>query len=709
MRVSRWVVAVLVSSLSGLTACVTAATRTAEVSSSREGSRGAERESAVRVDLAAVNRALVERHGEAERSRITRGLEQVAAMWRAEDGDLAAFAEMHFQPRGPVLDATFSRLEAALEQLEGNAYATSAQLRWHTDVDTGPLLPVDAALAQFDPSAHTTEDLFRAKVAFVALVNFPLTTLEERTAQGGAWTRRQWAEARLTGRFQRRVPAEVQQAVTEAGAEADLYVSQYNVWMHHVLAEDGSRPFPRGKRLISHWNLRDELKAAYADGEAGLLRQRIIAQVMRRIVTQTIPQAVIDDPRVDWEPFSNRVTPAPAETVETVETPQGALRSDLQAREDDVRYARLLAQFHAARRADPFSPTAPTAIARAFQIGRELPEARVEGLFTEVLESPLVERVTARAEARLGRKLEPHDLWFDGFRARAAIPEAKLDAQTRERYPSAEAFAKDLPRILRDLGFSAERARFLSDRIRVDPSRGAGHAMPALKRGEFPRLRTRIAPGGMDYKGYNIAVHELGHNVDQVFSLYEVDHTLLAGVPNNAFTEAMAFVFQARDLELLGLPPPDAEARRMNALGDFWQTWEMAGVSLLELEVWRWMYANPEATPAQLREATVRLSKEVWQRHYAKTLGGEGEVLLGIYSHMISYPLYLADYPLGRMIAFQTEEHFAKKGRAEFGSEFERMTTYGLVTPDAWMIHATGEPVSAGPLLRAVERAVQAK
>src|ERR1700726_4023241 len=71
---------------------------------------------------------------------------------------------------------------------------------------------------------------------------------------------------------------------------------------------------------------------------------------------------------------------------------------------------------------------------------------------------------------------------------------------------------------------------------------------------------SRIEKDGMNYKGYNIAVHELGHNVEQVFSLYEVDHTLLAGVPNNAFTEALAFVFQAKDLELLGLAKPDAES-----------------------------------------------------------------------------------------------------------------------------------------------------
>ena len=58
----------------------------------------------------------------------------------------------------------------------------------------------------------------------------------------------------------------------------------------------------------------------------------------------------------------------------------------------------------------------------------------------------------------------------------------------------------------------------------------------------------------MLYKGYNIAIHELGHNVEQSFSLGEIDHWSMNGVPNNAFTEALAFVFQARDLELRASP-----------------------------------------------------------------------------------------------------------------------------------------------------------
>ena len=210
----------------------------------------------------------------------------------------------------------------------------------------------------------------------------------------------------------------------------------------------------------------------------------------------------------------------------------------------------------------------------------------------------------------------------------------------------------------------------------------------------------------MNYKGYNIAVHEMGHNVEQVFSLYHVDHTLLAGVPNNAFTEALAFVFQARDLELLGLEKPDAESERLRVLNDFWMTYEICGPALVDMTVWHWMYDNPDATPAELRDATVAISKDIWNRYYAPVFGQRDVVLLGIYSHMVSLMMYLPDYPLGHLIAFQIEEHVNKSGKP-LGEEFERMARFGSVTPDLWMQHATGSPVSAEPLLRATEEAMK--
>ena len=661
---------------------------------------------AMKETMSRVENELAAKYGESERPRIQRGNRQAAEFWRKEDGDEKAFAEVcrtQIAADSVARNALFSRMEFALESLDGHMNEISRDFRRQSDLDIGEIYPFDEILAGYDPSAHVNADFFQNRLAFAVLLNFPITTLEQRLQEGPGWSRRQWAEARLAERFSKRIPADVNLAIGEATAEADRYIARYNVWMHHLVDAKGQRLFPQGLRLLSHWNLRDEIKADYSDSKTGLAKQRQIAQVMDRIVTQTIPGAVVDNPYLDWNPATNEVK---ASTVRDSDNPAPVDRKASSAPEPDTRYAVLLKTFQAARLADPYSPTAPTLIARRFDENRQIPEARVKAMLEEVLSSPLVPRVAALISKRLGRPLEPFDVWYNGFRPRGAHTEEQLDAIVSKKYPTAEAYKQDIPNLLVQLGFSKERAQYLADHIEVDPARGSGHALGAQRRADKAHLRTRVEKGGMNYKGFNIAVHEMGHNVEQTFSLNMVDSTLLQGVPNTAFTEALAFVFQAHDLELLGLAKPDAQARALKALNDFWATYEIAGVALVDMAVWHWMYDHPDATPARLKDATLQICKDTWNKYYAPIFGKKDVVYtLGIYSHMIHSFLYLPDYPIGHLIAFQIEQQMEKAG--SIGPEFERMAKVGNVAPDIWMEKATGAPVGAKALLTATEKALE--
>ena len=660
------------------------------------------RPSWMKESTAKLERELTTKYGEPQRPRIARGLKQVLDFWREQDGDSAAFEEFvrtNFAGDQATLDTMFNRYQSLLEQIDGHMHEITREFRQQQDLDLGPVLPFDDIFAGYDPSAHVLDDFFQNKLAFVVLLNFPLSTLDERLKEGEHWNRRQWAEARLADRFSKRIPAEVNLAIARAASEADQYVASYNIWMGHLLDSNGKRLFPAEMRLLSHWNLRDEIKADYADAQNGLAKQRMIQQVMERIVTQTIPRVVVNNPNVDWNPYSNEVKPVAKDSERG-----GAEVNIANSPEAGTRYAKLLNTYTASRLADAYSPTAPTLIARRFEEDREIPEARVKAMLEQVLTSPLVPRVAALIQARVKRPLEPFDIWYSGFRPGSKYSEAELDAIVAKKYPTPEAYQQDIPSLLMKLGFSPERARFVGENIVVDPARGSGHAMGAAMRSEKAHLRTRVGKGGMNYKGFNIAVHEMGHNVEQTFSLNRVDYTLLEGVPNTAFTEALAFVFQARDLELLGLPAPDAQSEAMRVLNDFWATYEIAGVALVDMAVWHWMYDHPEATPKQLNDAAVQISKDMWNRYYAPVFHKNDVVLLGVYSHMIDSFLYLPDYPIGHMIAFQIEEQMKKAGNV--GKEFERMATMGRVTPDLWMEHATGRPVGPQALLDATEQAL---
>lgn len=645
----------------------------------------AEREKAVE--------ALLARYGSEEEVRIRRGVEQVAARWWPEDGtgeEFVAFCRDSFLPK-KELGPAFTRLEAALEQIEGHLHEVRRFLTAPLDLDTGPVSKVDALLAKVDLASHLSEDLFRSKVAHLALLNFPVHSLRERLAEGERWSRETWAQSRIMDRFALRIPAEVGKKITEALLAADQYVANYNIPMDRLRHGHEVNLFPKGLKLISHWGLRDELKSWYGQ-PGGLQRQRLIQQLMLRIVRQELPVGLLQNGEYTYDPFSGTLLTKDGHTAP----------ADASSPEPDTRYQHWLANFRALKAADPYSPVAPTAIARAFALDRQIPEEEVERVLIQVLASEEVKRLGRYISKRLGRPLEPFDIWYAGFTPRAGYSEEQLDQLVRSRYPTVQAFQADLPSLLEKLGFSREKARFLAQHIVVDPARGAGHAMGAVRREDKAHLRTRVGSLGMDYKGFNIAIHELGHNVEQVFSLNTMDHWALAGVPNNAFTEAFAFAFQGRDLELLGLASRRQKAEQ--ALSALWATYEIAGVALVDIEAWRWLYAHPHATAEELKRAVLAAARGIWNRFYAPIFGQKDCELLAIYSHTIAYPLYLVDYPLGHLIAFQVSERLQGP---QFGQEVERMARFGKLTPDAWLKAAVGQSLSPDPLLRAARKALE--
>jgi hypothetical protein len=261
-----------------------------------------------------------------------------------------------------------------------------------------------------------------------------------------------------------------------------------------------------------------------------------------------------------------------------------------------------------------------------------------------------------------------------------------------------------MPVILKKFGFEASKAQEISSKVVVEPSRGAGHASGAEMKSALSNLRTRIEPTGMNYKGYNIAVHEFGHNVEQTITIQDVDNYMMKGVPNTAFTEAWAFVFQRRDLALLGMKDNNPDKTALSVLDNFWSTYEIMGVSLVDMNVWKWLYEHPDATEAQLKDEVIAIAKDIWNKYYAPVFGIKDQPILAIYSHMIDYPLYLSAYPIGHIIEFQMEKQIEGK---VLGTEMQRMLVQGRLIPDIWMKGAVGKELSIDPTLEATAEAIK--
>ena len=325
---------------------------------------------------------------------------------------------------------------------------------------------------------------------------------------------------------------------------------------------------------------------------------------------------------LDWDPVTNTVRLSPAAEVEERPASQtgGGVKPAAAnpAREPDTRYALVLENFRAARLTDADSPFARTEIDRRFQLDTEIPEARIKALFEQVLSSPLVPQVAALIEQRLGRKLEPQDLYYAGFLERAKYPEAQLDAITRKKYQTAEAYhaghaapvprARLLPRGARkDAGpgttSSSIRRAARATRATCPPDAGAS---------TIRTFERASGADGMDYKGYNIAVHEMGHNVEQTFSLnLRRSPRCCQGVPEQRLHRGPG-LHLSEPRPRVARPgraathshAPDASSTTSG------QTWEISGAALVDMAIWRWLYAHPDATPAQLREATLGIARD---------------------------------------------------------------------------------------------------
>lgn len=618
-------------------------------------------------------------------ARMERGVKQAAALWTEEDGsaeDFKAFVEANYARTEEERTALFESLSRMMEKLNESADMLTVELLKPIQLtNAGEPTEIDWIMSGYDTRAHLMDDLFANKVAFITILNFPFYSLEEKNTLGREWSRREWAEARLGDVFTSRVPAKIQARLTETMAAAENYIADYNICMDRLRTEDGRQLFPDGMKLLSHWNLRDELKVDYNDQE----KQEMIYQVMQRIVRQEIPQEVINNPDPIWYPYSNKVE---------------SQKSKVESREPDTRYQKILDIFHAMQQVDAYCPNMPTGIIRNFEGDIEIPAAEIDSLFRSLISSEQVQIVASEIKNRLGRELRPYDIWYDGFKARSGMDEEALSAETRKRFPDPITYEKKIAGMLTTLGFQKENAEDISRHIVVEPARGSGHAWPCMGHNEPSRLRTRIAPEGMDYKGYNIAVHEMGHNVEEVISLYKMDYYMLHGIPNTGFTETSAFLFQARDLQLLGYGKQTMN--RETVLDQFWGMYEIMGVSLVDMRMWQWLYDHPKATAAELREAVLRIAAEVWNAYYEPVLGEKDCVLLAIYSHMVNSPMYLPNYPIGHIVQFQLEQALADKEGQAWAEAYEGWYRLGRLTPQEWMRQAVNGTLSVQPVLEKI-------
>ncbi len=305
--------------------------------------------------------------------------------------------------------------------------------------------------------------MFDSKIAFEILLNFPAYTLAEKTELGPGWSRREWAYARCGDLFLSRLPARASQNAATALSEAETYISEYNIFMGRLVDDEGKSLFPAGLKLISHWGLRDQLKALYAEKD-GLAGQEMIHEVLKRIIQQSIPQQLVNRDEYSWNPSRNKVFKDGKEVAWTAGA-QLALHAPAGHLQGHARHGRVLSL--------PAQPPAAEIRAGARAGGNGGGEAPGGGADVGGSQGDRrADRQAAGPRAEAVRHLVQR-LQARGRRSR----KRSWTAASARDTPTSSAFDKDMRAILQRLGFTAGERR-LHRRAASPSTRPAAPATP---------------------------------------------------------------------------------------------------------------------------------------------------------------------------------------------------------------------------------------
>ncbi len=637
--------------------------------------------------VSATIREIVRRHGARVRPDAERGVRACARVWPKGDPGFREFCGEQYVPPGRPRTPLLRRLDEFHHAVSGNLGASLKVARAGLDIADRPDLAAERVLSAYAPASHLDEDYRREKIAALAQLNFG--TDDRRPPR----SRAAWAARRVGQIGREAIPPRLLADYSRAESAANAFVSEYNLRVDQFDFGDSRVRFPKNTLLVSHWGLRDHLASLYGEPTA-LPTQRALADLLRRVVDGDVPREVLGGTSAHWDLVRGRIREGRRTTRAVGHGP--------------LRWECFRKVWEAHRRIDPHREFG-SVVANKFLVEREMTEDRVVGMLEDIVSSPLAERVGRFLRDALGRELEPFDIYCRKFAStqRRRKRTTSGPATKRTRYADAGSLHRAIVPILRRFGWTKRRAEWIRDRIRVDNGRSAGHAWPPYTDTDTQLLRVRVGPTGVDDLNFEVFMHELGHCVEGVLSSYEMDYRSLWGVPNTAFTEGFAFTFQDRTDFILGRAPRAASDEAM--LLRFWEPFEIAGSALTEIRFYHWLYDHPRASADQMMRAIRRIADAVWEEFYARVLGPSDLGLLAVYSHILTGDFYLADYPLGYIVAHQVRRHLAGRsgaGQPELAEEMERLCSLGRIYPDSWMKAAVGSPVSAAPLLDDTERAL---
>lgn len=618
-------------------------------------------------------------YGHTLKTEIADGVEACARIWdfkKEPYKDFHAYCLEFYIANRREKNELLLRLNEILGLIYGSFGVINKSINFRADIADFKLSNSEILISKFSVSTHLTADLQSFKIAHLIQLNFG-TKSKKPCNNEMAWLARRVSKIGLFN-----IPAKILGDFYKAQTRATEHIVNFNIYLDKIKYHNSKVVFPRDTVRLSHWGLRDLLTSFHHQKE-GLAKQKAIFSVLQASVNGDLPREIINSNKFAWDQKNGTLLGQDSRVSKA--TALGDGRWQLFA--EIAKLRNKMCQFQ----------TKDSFIDYKFNFERELSKKETIKNLTSILACPQAKKVAKLLENKLGRKLEPFDIYYRDFASDTDKANAKLKFNLNKRYPNVAAIEKDIPNILKKLGFDINLAKKISSTIKVHNSRTAGHAVPAASKEDFQYLRVHVSPHGFNEQEFSIFMHELGHSTEQAISSNFVPSRLLWGVPNIAFTEAFAFIFQAQSNYILGRSKKiNLEISKNELLQIFWKLFEIAGPSLLEIYLWEWLGRNPKASAKTIHNKVLSIARNIWGEYYAPIFGKNGFEILGAYSHMFWGDAYLADYPLGHIISYQIRKHLNGKNLAK---EMLKLCRQGSIHPQAWLRNGINQEISVKPLL----------
>jgi hypothetical protein len=628
---------------------------------------------------------MVEKFGVNNKEDIEIGIREAKRVWNFEkykEEEFEKFCLENYKKEEETKDELLEKLSEILHLMTGPSQVANKIARENIDSEIKKEVEeTDRVLANFNLLTRFNEDLYNYKISALIQLNFG-SRYENKEIK----TRRDWKIYRLGNVGESYIPFEISKRYQDIDMKNTEFLNQYLLNFSNIDFADKDIEFKNNLKLMPHWNIRD-YAMSLNDDKNGLKKQRALTEVFERVIKGEIPKKFINSDEYIWKIREDKLINIKTKEEEKVEY----IGVD--------RWEYFTKLFEITKEMDQYRKEKDY-IEYRFKNVRELELERVEKLFEDILTSENVEGIVKLIEKKLNRKVESFDIYqllnFSEEK-KEEKKEEKDDEKEKEKlnqYNSLEKLNSKIYDILIKLGFTKEKAEFISKKIIVQKSRSAGHAVPISTLFDVQRLRVKFQDENFDRSNFSTFMHELGHCTEGVISSYFMDHKLLWRIPNTAFTEAIAFNFQYKtDFILDNKEKKDDDYK---VLSTFWQTYNNVLQAKFEIELYKFLYSQKELNKEIIHENSIRIANELWQKYLEKYFGKNEQALLAGYTHILFCDLYLPDYPIGRVIEYQISKFLKDKN---FGTEIERICKIGSIKPDSWMKEAVNEEVSANSLL----------